>query len=160
MYLWGSRLPPIELRVAKNTQQKVQSFIERLILFGICPALGLLLVCASLWVTVRVFQLEKLDPVMALVALSLFVVGLGLMQFSYILFFKKESKLSSGVLYVASIVFMGLGVFAALQLIFSPQDTYTAYTTGRAVGIFGIGLAGFVYAQKRGKSAQSNSPKN
>jgi hypothetical protein len=106
----------------------------------------------------RAFQAGKIDLTSAAISLSFLLGGLGLLQFSYLLFFKKESKLSGGVIYLASIAFMALGVFAAIYSFVVPQDGYMAYKAGRAAGIFFIGLLGFKYARNRKRQNQPPVP--
>ena len=135
----------------KQQGNAFQNFVGSLILYGISSALGLVIIYASISVLVRQFKGGVFELGSVALALALLLVGLGLLQFCYLLLFKKESRLSSSVIYLASIAFMALGLFAAISPLVVSMDGYQAYQAVRGAGVFLIGLLGFKYARARGK---------
>ena len=133
----------------RNSGSKVQRFIEGTILFGVSPVLGLSLICSGAWLLSRILQSQTLRLMPLVFAGALILIGLGMLQFSYLLLLKKQSHLSNGVIYIASIFFMLLGVGTAILLFLVPSNELNAFHYGRAPFIFFIGLLGFQYARKK-----------
>ncbi len=136
----------------KKADARVQRFIEGTILFGLSPLLGLVLIFASIAILVGSIQKDALATLPLIFSGAFLLVGLGLLQFSYLVFFKKESRISNGVIYLASVFFMALGIAAAVYLFVVPPSDVSAsqaFQYGRAPGVFFVGLLGFMYARKR-----------
>jgi membrane associated rhomboid family serine protease len=91
-------------------------------------------------------------------AVGLLIVALGLLQFSYLMFTKKEARLGDGVLYIASVAFMIFGAFAAASPFIAPSEGTNMLNSARGAGVFFIGLLVLAYARKRKRQNQSSQP--
>ncbi len=141
----------------------LQRGIEGLIVYGIGPTVAVLALWGSAGILLRLIRQRHFESEPAIGALALLLIGLGLLQFTYSLLFKKDSKLSTGVIYLASVTFMILGVLAAVYPFTVRVNSYGVYTSARGVGVFFVGLLGLAYARHRKKqtpdrTATSDTP--
>lgn len=116
--------------------------------------MGILLIFTSIWILIQKLQAGKLDTISTVISQAFLLIGLGLLRFTYVIITKKESKLSSGVIYLSSITFMAIGLAAAFYALAVRQDSYQAYLTAKGAGVFIIGLMGFIFVRRRDKLKQ------
>jgi hypothetical protein len=119
----------------KDFKQGEPRGVDRIVLLGICAIMGLFMVLSSVFLGIAMYQQERFDLVATIISLGLLLVGLGILQFFYLLLTGKGSRLGTGVIYFASIAFMALGVGVAasiwrLQVRTGPGKGKPALATG------------------------------
>jgi hypothetical protein len=142
----------------KDFKQGEPRGVDRIVLLGICAIMGLFMVLSSVFLGIAMYQQERFDLVATIISLGLLLVGLGILQFFYLLLTGKGSRLGTGVIYFASIAFMALGVGVAASIWLAPDEGSTGRAGGAAAGLFGIGVLGFRFARDRGRENQLSQP--
>ena len=142
----------------KLTETRADRYVLRVIAYVIAPALSVLCIYSSLKFASLAFVEEDFRLPRSLLSLSLLAIGMGLLQFSYLVFTKKESRLGDTVLYLVSAAFMILGAFAAISPFIAPVDGARSANSVKGAGVFFIGLLALAYVRKRKKQNQSSQP--
>ena len=142
----------------KLTQTKADPYVLGAIVYVIAPALSALFIYASLVLALAVFRQEDLRLPRSALAVGLLIIAVGLLRFSYLMFTKKESRLSDSVLYLVSAAFMIFGAFAAIYPFIAHMDGASAVKSVRGAGVFFIGVLALTYVRKRKKQNQSSQP--